>query len=173
MTGVQTCALPISKKCKIVQESPTVFRITLIQGLNRQIRRMCEHFGYDVIKLERVRIMNITLKGLPTGDWRDLTDKEMAEIYKMVEHSYKESFKKPSEKKPENRKPEYKKSDGSKARGKSSQHGKSDSGKSFKGGHSGGHSGSSHRKSGGASKSGGRKKPGGSGRPKAGGKRGR
>lgn len=167
MLGVMT------KKCKIVQESPTVFRITLIQGLNRQIRRMCEHFGYDVIKLERVRIMNITLKGLPTGDWRDLTDKEMAEIYKMVEHSYKESFKKPSEKKPENRKPEYKKSDGSKARGKSSQHGKSDSGKSFKGGHSGGHSGSSHRKSGGASKSGGRKKPGGSGRPKAGGKRGR
>ena len=53
MLGVTT------KKCKVVQEAPTVFRITLIQGLNRQIRRMCEHFGYEVTKLERVRIMHI------------------------------------------------------------------------------------------------------------------
>jgi 23S rRNA pseudouridine2604 synthase len=169
MLGIMT------KKCKVVMESPTVFRITLIQGLNRQIRRMCEHFGYDVIKLERVRIMNITLKGLPPGDWRDLTDKEMAELNKMVEHSHKESFKKPSEKKPENRKPEYKKTDGSKAKGKSAHHGNSDSGKGLKGGHAGkSSSGSSHRKPGGSGKPGGQKKSGGGGgRPKSGGRRGR
>lgn len=81
MLGVTT------KKCKVVQESPNTFRITLIQGLNRQIRRMCEHFGYEVTKLERVRIMNITLKGIPLGEWRDLSEQEMTELYKMLEHS--------------------------------------------------------------------------------------
>src|SRR5690554_5648958 len=75
----------MTKKCKVFQESAYVFRIILTQGLNRQIRRMCEHFGYEVTKLERVRIMNIDLKGLPTGDWRDLTEKEMNEIYQMIE----------------------------------------------------------------------------------------
>ena len=72
-----------TKKCKVVQESVNTFRIILIQGLNRQIRRMCEHFGYDVVKLERVRIMNIDLKGLPVGDWRDLTEMEMKVIYRV------------------------------------------------------------------------------------------
>jgi len=81
MLGVNT------KKCKIIQEGVNIFRIVLIQGLNRQIRRMCEHFGYDVVKLERVRIMNITLKGLPLGDWRDLTENEMREIYSLLEQS--------------------------------------------------------------------------------------
>jgi 23S rRNA pseudouridine2604 synthase len=81
MLGVQT------KKCKITQESHTVFRIILVQGLNRQIRRMCEHFGYEVIKLERVRIMHISLKGLPIGDWRDLTKGEKEELYKLIEKS--------------------------------------------------------------------------------------
>lgn len=77
----------MTKKCKVVKESPFVFKITLIQGLNRQIRRMCEYFGFEVTKLERVRIMNITLKGLPIGDWRELTEEEQAEIYKMIEKS--------------------------------------------------------------------------------------
>lgn len=81
MLGVMT------KKCKVVQESPNTFRIILIQGLNRQIRRMCEHFGYEVIKLERVRIMNIDLKGLPLGDWRDLTEREKEVIYSLLEES--------------------------------------------------------------------------------------
>jgi 23S rRNA pseudouridine2604 synthase len=81
MMGVTT------KKCKIVQEGPTVFRIILVQGLNRQIRRMCEHFGYEVTKLERVRIMNISLKALPLGDWRDLTADEMATLYSMIADS--------------------------------------------------------------------------------------
>lgn len=77
----------MTKRCKVSKESPYVFRITLIQGLNRQIRRMCEYFGYEVVKLERVRIMNITLKGIPLGEWRELSPEEMAEIYKAIEHS--------------------------------------------------------------------------------------
>ena len=77
----------MTKKCKITQESTFVFRIILIQGLNRQIRRMCEHLGYEVTKLERTRIMNISLKGIPTGEWRELTPEEQTEIYKMVEKS--------------------------------------------------------------------------------------
>lgn len=88
MLGVTT------KKCKVIQESPTKFRIILIQGLNRQIRRMCEHFGYEVTKLERIRIMSITLKGLPTGDWRDLTETEVKTIYKMIEDSSSSGLKK-------------------------------------------------------------------------------
>lgn len=88
MMGVTT------RKCKIVQEGVTVFRITLVQGLNRQIRRMCEHYGYEVTKLERVRIMNISLKGLPVGDWRDLTENEMNTLYSMVQDSVSDSNKK-------------------------------------------------------------------------------
>ncbi|MFM1946716.1 MAG: hypothetical protein RL207_999 [Bacteroidota bacterium] len=85
-----------TKKCKVVQEATQVFRITLIQGLNRQIRRMCEHFGYEVTKLERVRIMNIGLKGLPVGEWRDLTDGEMEIIYNLLEDSTNEDVRKSS-----------------------------------------------------------------------------
>ncbi|WP_316811354.1 23S rRNA pseudouridine(2604) synthase RluF [Pedobacter heparinus] len=77
----------MTKKCKVVKEGPMLFRITLIQGLNRQIRRMCEHFGYEVTKLERVRIMNIQLKGIPLGEWRELTPEEMTEIFNMVAKS--------------------------------------------------------------------------------------
>lgn len=80
----------MTKKCKVVKESPFVFKITLIQGLNRQIRRMCEHFGFEVTKLERTRIMNITLKGLAVGDWRELTEEEQAEIFKLVAKSSSE-----------------------------------------------------------------------------------
>lgn len=88
MLGVTT------KKCKIIQEGPAKFRIILVQGLNRQIRRMCEHFGYDVLKLERVRIMNISLKGLPVGDWRDLTESEIKTINELIADSSSEDLKK-------------------------------------------------------------------------------
>lgn len=81
----------VTKRCKVSRESPFVFRITLIQGLNRQIRRMAEHFGYEVTKLERNRIMNVRLKGLPLGDWRELTKEELAELLRAVEHSSSES----------------------------------------------------------------------------------
>lgn len=77
----------MTKKCKISQESQYVFRIILVQGLNRQIRRMAEHFGFEVTRLERVRIMNINLKKLGTGDWRDLDEKEIADIYALIESS--------------------------------------------------------------------------------------
>ncbi|SFH30222.1 23S rRNA pseudouridine(2604) synthase RluF [Pedobacter insulae] len=80
----------MTKKCKVTKESPFIFKITLIQGLNRQIRRMCEHFDYEVTKLERVRIMNISVKGIPVGDWRELTEEEQAEIFKMVAKSSSE-----------------------------------------------------------------------------------
>jgi 23S rRNA pseudouridine2604 synthase len=88
MLGITT------KKCKVIREGNTKFRIVLVQGLNRQIRRMCEHFGYEVTKLERVRIMNISLKGLPVGDWRDLTKSELESIYSMIEDSSSEDLKK-------------------------------------------------------------------------------
>lgn len=88
----------VTKKCKVKKEAPFVFRITLVQGLNRQIRRMCEHFGYEVTKLERTRIMNVGLKGLPLGEWRDLTDDELIELFKLIEGSSSEA--KPAKKAP-------------------------------------------------------------------------
>lgn len=80
----------VTKKCKVTREAPFVFRITLVQGLNRQIRRMCKHFGYEVTRLERTRIMNVNLKGLPLGEWRDLTDDELIELFKLLENSSSE-----------------------------------------------------------------------------------
>ena len=73
-----------TKKCKVERMSRFVFKIILVQGLNRQIRRMCEYLGYDVIELKRVRIMNISLGNLPTGKWRDLTKVELNELKKAV-----------------------------------------------------------------------------------------
>lgn len=90
MLGVTT------KKCKVVKESPFEFSITLVQGLNRQIRRMCEYFNYEVEKLNRVRIMQVGLKGLPVGEWRDLTEKELTTLLKSVENSSSESSNKPA-----------------------------------------------------------------------------
>lgn len=83
----------VTKKCKVKKEAPFVFRITLVQGLNRQIRRMCKFFGYEVTKLERVRIMNVNLKGLPLGEWRDLTDDELIDLFKLIENSSSEEKK--------------------------------------------------------------------------------
>lgn len=90
----------VTLKCKVQKEAPFVFRITLVQGLNRQIRRMCKHFGYEVIKLERTRIMNVSLKGLPLGEWRDLTDDELTELFGLIEDSSSEAkpAKKPQQK---------------------------------------------------------------------------
>ncbi|NLJ58630.1 MAG: pseudouridine synthase [Tissierellia bacterium] len=67
----------LTDPCKLVKISSKVFKITLTQGLNRQIRRMCAHFGYRVVKLKRIRIMNIKLKNLPIGKWRNLTEEEV------------------------------------------------------------------------------------------------
>ena len=71
-----------TKKCVVTKVNSRTFRIILTQGLNRQIRRMCEVFGYNVQKLQRVRIMNLTLKGLPTGKWRRLSTEEVKGLLK-------------------------------------------------------------------------------------------
>ena len=70
----------ITLPCKINRVSARVFRIILHQGLNRQIRRMCEYEGYKVVKLRRIRFMNINLSTLGTGQWRYLTAKEVNEL---------------------------------------------------------------------------------------------
>jgi len=79
----------ITQKCFVKQESKYVFKIILTQGLNRQIRRMCEVLNYRVTKLVRTRIMQITLSGIAPGKWRYLTDNEILGINKMVANSVK------------------------------------------------------------------------------------
>lgn len=78
----------ITRKCKIEQLNKNSFKIILTQGLNRQIRRMCEFLDYRVIKLKRIRIMNVSLD-LSVGKWRDLTTKELQEINRLVTDSSK------------------------------------------------------------------------------------
>lgn len=79
----------ITKKCIVKQEGKTRFRIVLVQGLNRQIRRMCQVLGYQVHTLKRIRIMNITLANLPVGKWRYFTDDEINTIEKSLSSSIK------------------------------------------------------------------------------------
>ncbi len=78
-----------TKKCFVKQEGPTKFRIILTQGLNRQIRRMCEAFGYKVETLTRIRIMNIKLHGLKPGKWRYFSPEEIGIINSMLANSSK------------------------------------------------------------------------------------
>lgn len=79
----------VTKRCKVEQLDEFTFRIILTQGLNRQIRRMCEFLHYEVTKLERVRIMNVRLGTLKTGQWRKLSSKEMSAIKELISHSSK------------------------------------------------------------------------------------
>lgn len=79
----------VTKKCFVEQKSNNSFRIILTQGLNRQIRRMCDSLGYHVRQLKRTRIMNIHLKGIKEGEWRLLTKEEMSIITNAVENSSK------------------------------------------------------------------------------------
>ncbi|OIJ12015.1 23S rRNA pseudouridine synthase F [Anaerobacillus alkalilacustris] len=72
--------------CKVTKISSNVFRIILTQGLNRQIRRMCSALGYQVRRLQRIRIMNIQLDGLASGQWRDLTSKELEYLFKELNY---------------------------------------------------------------------------------------
>ncbi len=90
----------ITKKCYVRQEGSRRFRIILTQGLNRQIRRMCEHFGYKVMKLTRVRIMNVSLGNLPAGKWRYLTPQEIDTVEKLVSTSSKTATREPKPEKP-------------------------------------------------------------------------
>ena len=72
----------ITRKCTLKRTGKTSFNIVLTQGLNRQIRRMCEYFGYKVVRLKRIRIMNIKLGDLKSGTYRNITDKEYEELIK-------------------------------------------------------------------------------------------
>ncbi len=78
----------ITKPCRVERISNFVFRIFLTQGLNRQIRRMTEYFGYDVVALKRIRIINITLD-VPVGTYREITAKELKELNRLIEPSIK------------------------------------------------------------------------------------
>ncbi|MBA5245564.1 23S rRNA pseudouridine(2604) synthase RluF [Marnyiella aurantia] len=78
----------VTNKCEVEQIDTLSFRIVLTQGLNRQIRRMCEYLGYEVKKLKRIRIMNIKLD-LPVGKWRDLTEAELSELNSLLSDSPK------------------------------------------------------------------------------------
>ncbi len=79
----------ITKKCEVTKLSDYTFKIVLTQGLNRQIRRMCDSLNYEVTKLERIRIMNVNLEGIKVGEWRELTEKEMLQINEMISDSSK------------------------------------------------------------------------------------
>ena len=70
----------VTRKCMVEKVSDNKFKIVLTQGINRQIRRMCSYFGYNVIKLKRVRIMNIKLDNIPLGKWRMVTTHELKEL---------------------------------------------------------------------------------------------
>ena len=78
----------VTDRCKVELISKFKFRIILTQGLNRQIRRMCEYLGYNVKQLKRIRILNIHLD-IPVGKWRDLSEKEMAELNSLIADSSK------------------------------------------------------------------------------------
>jgi len=78
----------VTRPCKVIQTHKKTFNIILTQGLNRQIRRMCEYLDYNVITLKRIRIMNVSLD-VGVGKWRHLTKKELAEINRLVADSKK------------------------------------------------------------------------------------
>lgn len=76
--------------CEVVQLSKYDFKIILTQGLNRQIRRMCAELGYEVYRLQRIRIMNIELGKLPPGQWRDLSKKERTQLFRELNYEPRE-----------------------------------------------------------------------------------
>lgn len=82
----------LTRPCEVEKTGEKTFRIILTQGLNRQIRRMCEYFGYQVVKLKRIRIMNITLGDLPSGSYREVSREEQEELYRRIQGSTNQSF---------------------------------------------------------------------------------
>lgn len=77
----------LTKRCKVNKVSDYVFRIILTEGRNRQIRKMCKAFGYNVRRLQRIRIMNIELGNLKIGHWRDLTNAELKDLSERLSYS--------------------------------------------------------------------------------------
>ncbi len=95
-----------TRKCEVEMLTPNMFRIVLTQGLNRQIRRMCEALGYEVTRLRRIRVMNVELGKLEVGGWRMIEDEELEEFLASLEESSAEtSIKAGSPKKRFSRKP--------------------------------------------------------------------
>ena len=82
--GVPILEDRITKKCFVEKIDDNTFRIILKQGLNRQIRRMCEYFDYDVVRLERVRVMNIELGKLKEGRYRNISKQEREELFRQL-----------------------------------------------------------------------------------------
>lgn len=82
----------ITQKCFVQKKSTFVFKIILTQGLNRQIRRMCEYLDYKVVTLKRVRIMNITLEGIKEGQWRYFTSNELDELKRNIKRNKEKSI---------------------------------------------------------------------------------
>jgi 23S rRNA pseudouridine2604 synthase len=80
----------VTRPCRLKKQGSRVFRIVLTQGLNRQIRRMCEYHGYDVTRLIRVRIMHVSLGSMKSGEWRNLTPKEVRELKRLTSRSASE-----------------------------------------------------------------------------------
>ncbi len=81
----------VTRECEVEMIGKYTFRIVLTQGLNRQIRRMCEYLGYKVTRLQRVRVMNIELGDLKPGEYRKVTDEELAELYEQIKDSSNET----------------------------------------------------------------------------------
>lgn len=81
----------LTKQCNVVKMGTRTFKITLTQGLNRQIRRMCTYFGYKVVNLKRIQIMNIPLQDLPVGKWRNLTEEELSVLLSIIKKGQKDS----------------------------------------------------------------------------------
>jgi 23S rRNA pseudouridine2604 synthase len=79
----------VTKKCQVEKINKYVFKIILTQGLNRQIRRMCEYLDYEVTKLKRTRIMNVSLDGIKYGEWRELTQQEIDTMNTLIASSSK------------------------------------------------------------------------------------
>lgn len=101
----------VTRKCHVEQVSKNIFKIILTQGLNRQIRRMCEYLGYEVTALKRIRIINISLD-VPIGRYRELTSAEIQQLNQLIEPSSKTeeaSLPKSAPKKPETTRRDYRK----------------------------------------------------------------
>ena len=81
----------VTRECEVEQIGKYKFRIVLTQGLNRQIRRMCEYLGYKVTALKRVRVMNIELGNLKPGEYRQVTKREIEELFELIKDSSNET----------------------------------------------------------------------------------
>lgn len=88
----------VTRKCRVERINDHTFKIALTQGLNRQIRRMCEYFNYNVVRLERIKVLNIELGKLGQGNWRDLTHAELNTLFDILEKSDKNAAPKKSSK---------------------------------------------------------------------------